>query len=125
MKFDVPISQIMSQATIISHKNVKISEIKKLFHKYNMHHFPIVEDDMVVGIISSNDILRATLKAHLDEDPNFPTLAQDIMEPDVVSIHPDATIKDAAEFFSKSSFVFQNGAMFVQNCAIVFKTVPT
>ena len=104
MKLDTTVSEIMSQATIVTNRKTTISEVKKLFHKYHMHHIPVIENNEVIGIISSNDILQAALKAQLDDEPIFPKYAEDIMQTEVISIKPDASIKQAADFFSKCTF---------------------
>ena len=52
-----PISQIMSKDLITVNEKDKLSVIKEIFGKYNIHHIPVVRFRSIVGIISKTDYL--------------------------------------------------------------------
>jgi CBS domain-containing protein len=44
--------------------DTSILEVAEMFTKTNMRHFPVVEDDRLIGVISRVDVLRAFLSIH-------------------------------------------------------------
>lgn len=97
---DVKIETIMSTQVVSVNKNTTLTEIKQLFAKNQLHHFPVLENNNLVGIITSSDVHAAEL-INTKIEPNFNTdkiLAEEIMQNKVVSISSNATIKDAAKY---------------------------
>src|SRR5690625_6358816 len=67
MNKEVPVSEIMSTKLVTIHPTQSLYEAKKLFHRYNIRHLPVVEKNKLVGMISYTDILRISF-ADLDEN---------------------------------------------------------
>ncbi len=44
--------------------DTSILEVADMFTKTNMRHFPVVEDEKLIGVISRVDVLRAFLSIH-------------------------------------------------------------
>ncbi|MDM1455278.1 CBS domain-containing protein [Myroides odoratimimus] len=109
MKQRVPVSQIMSKALIAVPTNKKLSEVNQLLVEYNIRHIPVIEAENVVGIISSNDILKIGYGANdLDQsalDAIYDAYKlEDVMTKNPIVVMDDTNIKDVAEIFSKQQF---------------------
>ncbi|MGQ8867728.1 CBS domain-containing protein [Myroides sp. TSA_177.3] len=109
MKQRVPISQIMTKVLIAVPTTKKISEVNQLFTDYNIRHIPVVEGEQLVGIISSNDILKIGYStANMDVEAINAIYdaykLEDIMTVNPVVIEDDVTIKEVAELLVEQQF---------------------
>lgn len=109
MKQRVPISQIMTKVLIAVPVTKKISEVNQLFSDYKIRHIPVVEGDQLVGIISSNDILKIGYSiAEMDVEAINAIYdaykLDDIMTANPVVIQDDVTIKEVAEILVEQQF---------------------
>ncbi|MDM1044792.1 CBS domain-containing protein [Myroides sp. 1354] len=109
MKQRVPISQIMTKVLIAVPTTKKISEVNQLFTDYNIRHIPVVEGEQLVGIISSNDILKIGYStANMDVEAIHAIYdsykLEDIMTVDPVVVQEDITIKEVAELLVEQQF---------------------
>lgn len=52
------VKDLMSENIISLHPKDKMSRVKEIFDRYEIHHIPILVDNNVVGIISRSDYLR-------------------------------------------------------------------
>ncbi|MFN8277988.1 MAG: CBS domain-containing protein [Chitinophagales bacterium] len=120
MDSNLPVSTIMSRGVVVGNQFHNFSQVLKLFSEFPIHHLPIVDThNKLVGIISSNDIMRLFINPkfndvklnadELDRVVNLP----DIMTPNPLSIPPTETIKKAARLFAENKFqvlpVVENG----------------
>ncbi|HMS52507.1 MAG: CBS domain-containing protein [Sphingobacteriales bacterium] len=107
MNKNTKVKLVMSDTVIIANRASTFSQVCKLFLQYNLHHLPIVNDeDVVVGIISSTDVLRA----YQNKVPAFNTQDESvldskisldsIMTPGPITLDPEDTIGVAAEIFA-------------------------
>lgn len=110
MKKDVPISDIMTTKLITLKQDQSLYEAKKLFHRHNIRHLPVVEKGKLVGMLSYNDILRISF-SDLDEndDSIIPVIYEMYSIPQLMTKVPvfidvGSTIKEAAEILSHQSF---------------------
>ncbi|MDM1347129.1 CBS domain-containing protein [Myroides marinus] len=109
MKQRVSVSQIMAKALIAVPTNKKLSEVNQLFIEYNIRHIPVVEAETVVGIVSSNDILKIGYGvSDLDKDALDAIYdaykLTDVMTKNPIVVTDETSIKDVAEIFSKQQF---------------------
>ncbi len=81
----------------------RASKARRLFKSGRLHHLPVVDDDRLVGIITSADLLKLYL---LDEasDSRVDVAVEKIMQPDPITLSDDATLRDAAEKLSGGGF---------------------
>ena len=90
--------------------NDEVMDAKVLMREHNIHHLPILTDDKLVGIISSNDIAQIEylcdfMGDKLEETKIFKSLSiHEIMTKNVVSLSSDAKISDAILIFSNADF---------------------
>ncbi|MCE4956364.1 CBS and ACT domain-containing protein [Macrococcoides caseolyticum] len=99
------VERIMTSPCITFNIKGTIEEIITLMNEKNIHHVPIVDEDMKLhGIISDRDIKQA-LPSHLSErsqiDLNIPITK--IMQPNVITCHPlDFVEEIALDFYHES-----------------------
>ena len=107
-----PVSTAMSKQVVVANQSHKFSAVIELFSKFGMHHLPIVNaDGKIIGIVSSNDLMKLFLDAKYKglslntEEADKAISITDIMTPDPVTIPSTSTIKEAAKIFSEKKFL--------------------
>jgi CBS domain-containing protein len=112
MEITDPVSTAMSKSVVVANQFHNFSAVLELFSKYGMHHLPIVDaNGKIIGIVSSNDLMKIftepkfkSLSLNTDEADKVINIS-DIMTKDVVTISPNATIKEAAKIFTEGGFL--------------------
>lgn len=105
-----PVSKIMTKKVIVATAKNRFSQVRDLFTKYNLHHLPVTENDKVIGIISTHDVIaayeRLSKKIRLIDDKvldnEVPIESLMTKNPDTVS--SDTAIKKVVELFSKKGY---------------------
>ena len=112
MELTDPVSTAMSKQVVVANQSHKFSAVIELFSKFGMHHLPIVNaDGKIIGIVSSNDLMKLFLDAKYKglslntEEADKAISITDIMTPDPVTIPSTSTIKEAAKIFSEKKFL--------------------
>lgn len=110
MSKDIRIEQIMTEKVIVANLNSKFSQIMDFFNQFNIQHLPVVENDRIIGIISSKDALyylyrklehgESIDKAHLDADFDINKL----MTANPTTVKPEAEIDEALEILAEKRF---------------------
>ena len=111
MKKRVPISEIMTSDLVTLATSDDLVTAEELFKKYKIRHIPVVTGESVVGMLSYTDLLRISFADAVDETEesvdtmvyNMFTISQ-VMARDVVSVSPNTTIKEVAQFLSDKEF---------------------
>lgn len=109
MDFDVPVIQIMSEnpTTIGSHQ--KMSEARALLANERIHHLPVVENGKLVGILSSNDLVKLSMAYDSDDESLNDFLdrqytVESVMQKQPITVGVEATVRDAALKLSAGGF---------------------
>ncbi len=55
----LPVSKHMTAFPLIADKSIGIDEALSCMNEYQVRHFPVVEDDQIIGIVSERDLERA------------------------------------------------------------------
>ncbi len=108
------IAAIMTKVPVVANETHKLSQVLRLFTEFHIHHLPIVDnEDMLIGIISSNDIPKLIVKLAgrleklaldldvLDKEVNL----KDIMTADPTTVPSTTIILEAAEILKKKKFM--------------------
>src|SRR5699024_3444745 len=109
MKKNVPISEIMTKELITIKQDQSLYEANKLFHRHNIRHLPVVDDEKLVGMLSQNDLLRISFADLDNNDENIVPIIYEmysvpqLMTKIPVFIEVDSTVKEAAEILSRQS----------------------
>lgn len=100
---DISIEQIMTSDPATISPQSSAAEARRMLDSNVINHLPVVEQDRLVGIVSSSDLL----KLHLLDDtlPIFERATVDqIMETNLVVLNKSATLREAAEKLSMGNF---------------------
>lgn len=102
------VSDLMSRNILVGHVTNSFTHTLRIFSEMTFHHLPIVNSRQeVIGIISSNDMLKALalklpmLKQSDDDTLNMMFDIRELMTPSPQVISSDATINEALSIFSK------------------------
>jgi acetoin utilization protein AcuB len=110
MSKTIKASDIMTKKVIVATINNKPSQLLTFFTDYKIQHLPVTENDVLIGIVSINDILHF-IKDHLQNDAtiNIQQLDErfnlgDIMTKNPVCIAEDTTLDDLLKILGEGKF---------------------
>ena len=111
MKQIVPVSTIMTKNVVKLHLIDDLTKAESLFKKYHIRHIPVVNGNLIVGMLSYTDLLRISFADAIDDEEqeidvmvyNMFTVEQ-VMAKNLVKVSPDSSIREVAEILSKSEF---------------------
>lgn len=110
MENNEQVSSIMTRNLITTTKDGNIYDVINLMKKHHIRHLPVLENEKVVGIISSTDINRLTFGNLFDnqdvsDEPILNMLSiEQIMAGKPVTVNANESIKNVAEKFAKAEF---------------------
>jgi CBS domain-containing membrane protein len=103
MRKNESVSKIMTSNLISVNKKACFSDVKKIFQKYPFHHVPVLEGEKLIGIISTDDMLKATFSEMFFQNEKEANVVldctlsiQEIMTKNPTSISIKLTIREAA-----------------------------
>ncbi|MBX2871302.1 MAG: CBS domain-containing protein [Saprospiraceae bacterium] len=122
MNTKAPISSIMTSSVITISPDDKVLVAKETFDLNKIHHLPVLEDEKLVGILSSSDLLY--FLRYLDKDSQEPYLNDlrlknykvgEIMQTNLATVDQEDSIRSILEVFSQNVFhalpVTKNGEL--------------
>lgn len=87
------VEEVMSTPVVITQRNIKITHIKDLFGRKDIHALPVLEEDGTIsGIITSSDVAK-----HKNDEG----IVEDIMSDRVHIVLKNNRLKDAAATMTK------------------------
>ena len=116
------ISTIMSTNIIALNREDDLEKAEILFKRHKIRHIPVVNEDVIIGMLSYTDLLRISFADAVDETEteietlvyNMFTIDQ-VMAKNVVTVPSDATIKEVAKILATKEFhalpVVDNGCL--------------
>jgi acetoin utilization protein AcuB len=107
MDLKLPVSTIMITPVECVGPQDKLLVIKHLYERQNFHrHFPVIEKDRLVGMVSLADYMHAIGDATLDDnEPVYSTRkVEDIMSHNPVTVSKDTSIAEAGALLAKGEF---------------------
>lgn len=111
MEKNVPVSTIMTKEIVKLTISDDLTKAEALFKHYKIRHIPVVNGATIIGMLSYTDLLRISFADAVDEDEeivdstvyNMFTVEQ-VMAKKLTTIHPDTTIREAAEILACKDF---------------------
>ena len=99
------IADIMTPQVTSVLPNIPAEDLVGFFQEQHFHHLPVINlDGQVLGIISSQDLLRFERLSN-NRPSNMPPLtARQIMTKHPMSIAPDETVSQAIDIFLENKF---------------------
>ena len=111
MRYIPPISEIMSTNIIALNRDDDLETAEILFKKHKIRHIPVVDENVIIGMLSYSDLLRISFAdAVYDTEEEVDALVynmftiEQVMAKDVVTVPSTATIKDVAKILSEKEF---------------------
>lgn len=99
------ISKIMTREIVTIDILAPMSDVREILTTQKFHHLPVVDGEQLVGIISTNDLIRVmqTLPAttdNLDEALNRATSIKATMQTDLVTMRMDGSVERAIDLLA-------------------------
>ena len=110
MKQKVPVLTIMTKNVVKLNLSDDLTKAEMLFKKHHIRHIPVVYSNKIVGMLSYTDLLRISFADAIDDEDDVDTTVynmftvEQVMAKKLVSIAPDATIKEAAQILATKEF---------------------
>lgn len=111
MRYIPPISEIMSTNIIALNRDDDLETAEILFKRYKIRHIPVVNGDVIIGMLSYSDLLRISFAdAVYDTEEEVDTLVYNmftidqVMAKNVVTVPPTAKIKEVAKILAEKEF---------------------
>lgn len=106
-----PISMIMTTPVITLKKDDNLETAEHLFKLHHIRHIPVVEGNVIIGMLSYTDLLRLSFAdVDLDEDDMSDVMVysmfsiEQVMNKNIVAVSSSNSIKDVAEILATKEF---------------------
>jgi CBS domain-containing protein len=102
----MPISELMTTHVRTLGVDAKLSEARRVLTKERIHHLPIVENGILVGLVSSRDLVRILREAKaggsesVDEVLDRTSSLRKAMSTDLVTLRPDDPVERAIDLIA-------------------------
>lgn len=110
MRRRIPVSEIMTTNVITLNVSDAIEDAKLIFEDKSIRHIPIVKDKTVIGMLSSNDILKIAYADLSENDKDIDVSIFDwftieqVMTKNLYVVTPETSIEDVGIIFSENEF---------------------
>ena len=110
MKKSVPVSSIMTKNVVKLNLSDDLSKAEILFKKHHIRHIPVVNGNVIIGMLSYTDLLRISFADAIEDEDDVDTTVynmftvEQVMAKKLVSISPETTIKEAAQILASKEF---------------------
>lgn len=91
------VKDVMNKNVVIAKPETTLKEAAKVMGEMNIGSLIIVENDRILGIITSTDVMKAVGEG---KDPDS-TFVRDIMSKNVITIHANEALSKAVELIVK------------------------
>ena len=90
-----PVSSIMTRKLLTVGPNDTVDKVYDLLTKKGIHHIPVQDDGLLVGLLTTYDLF----KRGLDRERGKSVVVKDIMTTRLATLEPNAKVGTAAEIF--------------------------
>ena len=110
MKKSVPVSSIMTKNVVKLNLSDDLTKAEILFKKHHIRHIPVVNGNVIIGMLSYTDLLRISYADAIEDEDDVDTTVynmftvEQVMAKKLVSISPETTIKEAAQILASKEF---------------------
>jgi CBS domain-containing protein len=112
----------MSTDIIALNRDDDLEKAEMLFKRHKIRHIPVVDKDVIIGMLSYTDLLRISFADAVDPyDTDVDTLVynmftiEQVMAKNIISVPSTASVKQVAELLAKREFhalpVVDNGVL--------------
>ena len=109
MKTDSPVAGIMTARVVTVSTRDKVSDVRRTMNEHGIHHVPEVDDGALKGLVSYTDIAELSFTEFTDDERVRDAVLDErctvrgLMRTELVTLPPDAPIRDAAERLSSGN----------------------
>ncbi len=109
MKTDSPVAGIMTARVVTVSTRDKVSDVRRTMNEHGIHHVPVVDDGALKGLVSYTDIAELSFTEFTDDERVRDAVLDErctvrgLMRTELVTLPPDAPIRDAAERLSSGN----------------------
>lgn len=110
MKKNEPVTKVMTANPVAVSRNEPVSAARKLLEDKGVHHLPVTDGEQVVGILTSNDLLRVSFGEFGNQDArsldailDHTYKLTDLMN-SPVTVKSSDTVRDAATILASHNF---------------------
>jgi len=100
---DIAINRIMTTDPLTIRPDESVATAKELLESNGIHHLPVVENGVLVGILSSSDFLKLHVLRERSQAMSAITVSQ-VMEAEPVTLDVSADLVDVARKLSEAGF---------------------
>lgn len=110
MKKRAPLSSIMTSDPITVRSDASLMEVRDLMAKYGYRHFPVVNGNELVGIISQTDVMRLSFGTVFDNQKEIDSTMldmltlEDVMMSNPTSVPFNCTVGEVAHLLIRVDF---------------------
>ena len=104
---NVTVSNVMTHKVRTGSPSLPLAEVWRILVKEGCHHLPILDDGLIVGIISTRDLVelaRQNGAKRLDSGYLENKTASDIMTTTIESVHQDESVEVAIDRIGPGEF---------------------
>lgn len=94
------VASIMIKDLITLAPDSSLAEVHQIFTTHKIHHIPVTEDGMLVGLITTSDLW----KSNIPHEKYGNVQVSEVMSKKLVKIEPDDKVGTAAELFLDNRF---------------------
>lgn len=111
MQASTPIFKIMTKQPETVAPNDTMEEVRQVFEKRGFHHVPVVENEILVGLVSYTDYLSLVRsvfdnnqEVRNNEQVLHATIVREVMTTDLLCLSKNDTVEDALRIFKANQF---------------------
>lgn len=110
MLTNTQVSHFMTTELVTVHPDDTMDKVRDLFEANDFHHLPVVRDEILVGVVSTRELLKLTRNIgtkydkKIDDDYLSSILVGEVMNKELITIGPGENIYKAIEKFNQGYF---------------------
>ena len=104
------VSEIMTSNVVTIDLSASMSDVRKILTEHKFHHLPVVGGEKLMGIISSNDLIRVmqSIPSASNEDLNDTldsvTSVEETMQTDLFTMRDNETVERAIDLLASGEW---------------------
>ena len=110
MKKNESITKIMSTNITAVHQGQKLSDVRHIICDSNIHHIPVVDGKVLIGLISFTDLMKLNIVISGADERTIDSIVdqqftiQDVMTTDLTTLKNTDTVRQASKILAESNF---------------------
>jgi len=94
MSKDDILENVMTINPIYATKHNTIIQVMELFSKFDLHHIPVLENEKIIGIISTKDVVKHLLKLLIQNESNGKQVIENLLVENIMTANPQCLLPE-------------------------------